>query len=128
MEVAAAKLKDGGDNSAEEIEELSGSSSKDSTSADLGEDGVENNWIDESDEDEAALSQPKKLKRKRKVFSCVEKVCKVQPFAVELYLLLCYTAPCRCGQYPQVRSEKEENATPDLKTLCSQKLPSRPHL
>ena len=46
MEVAAAELKDGGDNSAEEIEELSGSSSEDSTSADSGEDGVENNWID----------------------------------------------------------------------------------
>ena len=67
MEVAAAELKDGGDNSAEEIEESSGSSSEDSTSANEGEDGVENNWIDESDEgggedkDEAVPSQPKKL-------------------------------------------------------------------
>jgi hypothetical protein len=91
MKVAAAELKDGGDNSAEEIKESRGSSSEDSTSADEGEDGVENNWIDEPDEggdgdkDEAAPSQRKKSKGKGKVFSCVEKVHKVRPFGVDLY-------------------------------------------
>jgi len=90
MKAAAAELNDGGDNSAkEEIEESSGSSSEDSTSADEGENGVKDKWIDEcdegGDEDEAAPSQPKKSKGKRKVLSCVEKVRKVQPFGVDLH-------------------------------------------
>ena len=88
MKVAAAELKDGGDNSDEnEIEDSSGSPSDDSTDGSEGE-SAEDEWVDEDvDEDGegegAAPIRPKKSKGRQKVFSCVEKVRQVRPFEVD---------------------------------------------
>ena len=85
MKVAAAELKDGGDNSdEEEIEGSSESSSEDSTDSDEGESGAEDERVDEDgDENGAAPSQPKKSKGRPKVFSCVKKVRKVPTLGID---------------------------------------------
>jgi hypothetical protein len=83
--VAAAELKDGGDNSdEEEIEGSSKSLSEDSTDGDEGKSGAEDKWVDEDgDKNGAASSQPKKSKGRPKVFSCVEKVRKVPTLNID---------------------------------------------
>ena len=74
MKIAEAELKAG----AEDVEDADQDSSGEDSTGDEGEEDGEDDWadVDEIEDDDASSeNQPEKQKRKRKVLSCVDKVC-----------------------------------------------------